>query len=150
MLQVYASCKVGGLNASRLSSTRVEMHVSYSLLYHQTLKKVKILFFLWLSFCLSVFLSWPHLRHMEVPRLGVELELLPLAHTTATATQDPSCTCNLHHSSWQLQILNPLIEARDRTCVLVDTSQIWYLWELLLWHTLHPWPGNFHIPQLWP
>ena len=26
---------------------------------------------------------------MEVPRLGVPLELNPLAYTTATATQDP-------------------------------------------------------------
>ena len=32
-----------------------------------------------------------HLWHMEVPRLGVELELQPLAYTTATATPDPSC-----------------------------------------------------------
>ena len=36
---------------------------------------------------------------MEVPRLGVELELLLLAYTTATATatatQDPSHVCDL-------------------------------------------------------
>ena len=32
--------------------------------------------------------------------------------------------CNLHHSSWQQQILNPLREARDQTCVLTDTSWI--------------------------
>ena len=32
----------------------------------------------------------PHLRHMEVPRLGVELELQLPAYTTATVTQDPS------------------------------------------------------------
>ena len=30
-------------------------------------------------------------RHMEVPRLGVESELRPLAYTMATATPDPSC-----------------------------------------------------------
>ena len=29
-------------------------------------------------------------QHMEVPRLGVELELQLLAYTTATATWDPS------------------------------------------------------------
>ena len=29
-------------------------------------------------------------------------------HTTATATPDPSHICNLHRSSWQHQILNPL------------------------------------------
>ena len=45
------------------------------------------------------------LQHMEVPRLGVELELQLLAYTTATATQDPSHTCDLHHSSQQCWIL---------------------------------------------
>ena len=43
---------------------------------------------------------------MEVPRLGVELELQLPAYTTATATQDLSHVCNLYHSSWQYQILN--------------------------------------------
>ena len=38
--------------------------------------------------------------------------------------RDPSHVCDLHHSSWQRQILNPLIEARDRTCTLVDASQV--------------------------
>ena len=43
-----------------------------------------------------------HLRHMEVPRLGVELEVPRLgpAYTMATATWDPSHVCELHHSSW--------------------------------------------------
>ena len=31
---------------------------------------------------------------------------------------------SLHHSSRQRQILNPLSEARERTCVLMDTRQI--------------------------
>ena len=31
-----------------------------------------------------------HLRHMEVPRLGVELELQLPAYLTATATPDPN------------------------------------------------------------
>ena len=56
---------------------------------------------------------------MEVPRLGVESELQLLAYTTAIATLDPSCVCNLHHSSWQHWILNPLSKARDRTCNLM-------------------------------
>ena len=30
-----------------------------------------------------------HLQHMEVPRLGVKLELQLPAYTTATAMQDP-------------------------------------------------------------
>ena len=57
---------------------------------------------------------------MEVPRLGVKLELQLLAYTTATATPDPSGVFDLPHSSWQCQIPNPLSEARDRTCILMD------------------------------
>ena len=52
---------------------------------------------------------------MEVPGLGVESELQLLAYTTATATPDPSRIFDLHQSSWQCWILNPLSEARDRT-----------------------------------
>ena len=61
---------------------------------------------------------------MEVPQLGVDLELQVLAYTIATATPDPSCICDLHHSLRQCQILNPLSKARDRTCILMDTSWI--------------------------
>ena len=35
---------------------------------------------------------------------------------------------HLHHSSWQCQILNPLSEARDQTCVFMDTSWVHYCW----------------------
>ena len=66
-----------------------------------------------------------------VPRLGVELELQLLAYTTATATQDPSRICDLHHSSWQCQTPNPLSEARDWTCTLMDTSQARYHWATM-------------------
>ena len=41
-----------------------------------------------------------------------------------TATQDPSRICNLHHSSPQHWILNPLSKARDQTHILMDSSQI--------------------------
>ena len=59
---------------------------------------------------------------MEFPRLGVEMELQLLA--TGTATWDPSCVCDLHHSSWQNWILNSLSEARDSTSVFMDTSWV--------------------------
>ena len=36
--------------------------------------------------------------------------------------------CHLNHSSPQCQILNPLSEARVRTCILMDTSQILFHW----------------------
>ena len=52
---------------------------------------------------------------------GVELELQLPAYVTATATQDPSRLCDLHHSLWQHRILNPLSEARDQTHILTDT-----------------------------
>ena len=74
-------------------------------------------------FCLASFLG-PHQWHMEVLGLGVESELQLLAYTTATATLDPSLTCDLHHSEWQCRILNPLSKVRVGTCVLMDASQI--------------------------
>ena len=58
---------------------------------------------------------------MEVPRLGVELELQLPATATAMATWDPSY---IYHSSQQRQILNPLRGARDQTRILVDTDQV--------------------------
>ena len=70
---------------------------------------------------------------MEGPRLGVKSELQLLAYTTATATQDLSHVCSLHHSSRQRRILNPLSKVRDRTCILMDNSFITAepQWELL-------------------
>ena len=75
------------------------------------------------SFLLFCFLG-PHLQHMEVPRLGTESKLQLPAYTTATAAQDLSHACDLHHSSQQCRNHNPLIEARDRTCIPMDTSRI--------------------------
>ena len=81
-------------------------------------------FFLsFLSFSFFFFL-WPHPLHMEVPRLRVQQELQLPAYTTAAAMQDPSCVCDLHHSSQQCQILSPLNEARDRIHNLVVPSQV--------------------------
>ena len=68
-----------------------------------------------------------HLLHMEVTRLGVELELQQPAYATAPATLDLSCVYNLHHSSQQHRILNPLIRARDRTHNLMVPTQIRFL-----------------------
>ena len=59
---------------------------------------------------------------MEVPKLKVKSELQLPAYTTATARQDLSHVCNLHQSSQQLRILNPLSGARDWTRNLMDTN----------------------------
>ena len=40
------------------------------------------------------------------------------------ATPDPSHVCDLHHSSRQCRILNPLSKARDRTHNLMVPSRI--------------------------
>ena len=61
------------------------------------------------------------MQHMEIPRLGVQLELQLLAHATATAMWDPSRIRDLCCSLWKGWILNPLIKARDRTHVSRDT-----------------------------
>ena len=44
--------------------------------------------------------------------------------TTATATPDLSCVCDLHHNSQQRQILNPLSKARDWIRILMDTNRV--------------------------
>ena len=56
---------------------------------------------------------------MEVQRPGVKSELWLLAYAITTAMWDLSHVCNLHHSSQQCQILNPLSDARNLICVLV-------------------------------
>ena len=81
-------------------------------------------FFFFLSFLFFFWFLGPHLWHMEVRRLGVKSELHLLAYTTATSMPDPSCVCNLYHSSQQCRILNLLSKARDQTRILMDTSQV--------------------------
>ena len=63
---------------------------------------------------------------MEVPGQGIESEIELPTYATARATGDLSHVCDPYQSSQQLQILNPLSEAWDRTPILVDTS-----WGLL-------------------
>ena len=65
---------------------------------------------------------------MEIPRLGVQSELQLPAYTIGIAMPNPSHVCDLHHSSQQLWILNPLGEAQDPLGVLMDTSPVCYSW----------------------
>ena len=75
-------------------------------------------------FCFVLLFLGLHLQHREVLRLGFELELQLPAYTTAPATPDLSCICGLHCSLQQCQILNPLREATDRTCILAETVRL--------------------------
>ena len=68
-----------------------------------------------MDFFFSFSFLGPHMQHKEVPRLGVE-------SAAAMAMPDPRHVFDLHHSSWQRWIPNPLIEARDQTCILMETS----------------------------
>ena len=61
----------------------------------------------------------PQLQHMEVPRLGVRLELqLP---TYATSHSNTGSERHLRCSLQQSGMLNPLCEVRDPTRILADT-----------------------------
>ena len=117
-----------------LNFTDSKMHLlpSYFIISHVGLHctsyaVIIICLILYFMFC---FLG-PHLRHMDVPRLGVESELQLLAYTTATATLDLSCVFDLYHSSQHLPILNPLSKARDGTPIPVNTSQVHYPWATM-------------------
>ena len=70
------------------------------------------------------FFLGPHLWHMEFPGLGIKLEVQLPAYTTAIAVPYLSHVCDLLNSLWHCWILNPLSKAMDRTCSLMDTSQV--------------------------
>ena len=92
-------------------------------LCHQACLKFNLILFYCLFFPWKK--SW---QAREVARLGVKSALQLPACARATAMPDLSHVCDLHHSSWQHQILNPLSEARDKTCILMDTGQVCYPW----------------------
>ena len=50
-----------------------------------------------------------------------------LRHSHSNA--DPSHICNLHHSSPQCRILNPLSKARNQTCNLMVPSQVHFCYN---------------------
>ena len=99
-----------------LGKTEIQRFKAYLNSRHkQLIAELGLNFFFFLFLCL-------HLWHKEVPRLGVKQELQLLAYTTATATPDPSHICDQCLRQWQ--ILIPLIKARDRTLILLNTSQV--------------------------
>ena len=85
--------------------------------------------------------SGMHPWHMEFPRLGVESEVQLPAYTTTTETRIQTLVFDLYHSSLQRQILNPLSEVRDRTCILMDASPVCYHWATSRT------PGLFFLPR---
>ena len=75
-----------------------------------------------LFYLFFVFLSFIglHLWHMEVPRLGSNRSCWAFT----SAMWDLSQICNLHHSSRQCWILNPLSNAKDWIHILMDPSWV--------------------------
>ena len=76
-----------------------------------------------LTVLLFSFLSFlgPCAWHMKVPGSGL---IGAVAASLRQSYSNASCVCDLHHSSWQCQILNTLSGARDQTCILMDTGRV--------------------------
>ena len=72
-----------------------------------------------LFFCFS----GPYPGNIEVPRQGI--------YTITTATRDPCHICDLYQSSWQLWNPSPLSQARNWTCIFLDTTQIRVRWAMM-------------------
>ena len=90
---------------------------------------MKLCLFFILFYFILVFLPLlgPLPQHIEVPRLGVSLELRLPAYTTATATQDPSHVCNLHSNAGSLtQGSNPQSHGSSSDSLTTEPR-----WELL-------------------
>ena len=98
-----------------------------SLTCYATREFLLLLLFFFFFFFFFGFLGL-HLWNMEAPRLGVKSELRLPAYATATSTWETKSICNLHHSSGQCWILNPLSKDRDRIHILMDTSRVLYHW----------------------
>ena len=65
--------------------------------------------------CVCLFRAAPEAHGGSQARAQIRAVAAGLCH---------SHICNLYHSSRQRQILNPLSEARDRTCIVTNASQI--------------------------
>ena len=91
--------------------------------------------------------------YVSSPARG-QVEAVAAGLPTATAMWDLSCVFDLHHSSWQHQITNPLSKARDQTHILTDTSQIHFCCATMVIPSTHflnkvlhfvVWFGEFYI-----
>ena len=133
-LLVGFTCKVTRLNAyvvwssdgaGLLGTCWQSRLIVIFVLYFFRICTAWLLFFFFFSFFLG-----PNLQHLEVPRLGVEPELqLPaMATATAIAMPDPSNICNLYLQLTVMPIVKLLSEARDQTCILMDTIWVCYCW----------------------
>ena len=83
---------------------------------------------------------------MEVPRLGVQLELQLPVYTTAPATPDLSHICDPHHSSWQCWILN-LLSVRPGIEPSSSGTLVRFVTDETQWELLGPISKSIYIFQ---
>ena len=83
------------------------------------------LFYFIIYFCFLLFRATPlaYGSSQARGRIGAVAASLH-TYTTDKETQDPNCVCDLHHSSRQSWILNPLSKTRDRSRNLMVPSHI--------------------------
>ena len=95
----------------------------------------------------------PHLRHMDVPGLGVGLELP--AYTTATATPEPCYDLRLTHGSERGQVSNlrphgyqsgSLPLRHNGNSAVFSIFNFFFFWPNL-WHAEAPRPGSNPQPS---
>ena len=94
-----------------------------------------IYLFIYLVFCF--FRAAPMACGNSQARRRIRAVAAGLHHSHSNAGSEP--VCDIQHSSRQHRILNPLSKARDRTCILMVTSQVRYPQS-------HD--GNFILPLL--
>ena len=82
----------------------------------QSIPKARELFFFF------DFFKGPHPMAYRSFQARGGVEAAAEVYAIAIAMRDLSHICNLHHSSCQCWILNPLSGTRDRICILMDTS----------------------------
>ena len=103
-LSVSQSSSLWGRDVKVISWSCYEEYIKLYVWHAVSTQQILALVFIITIIIIICFLG-PHPQHMEVPRLGVEWELQVPAYATATEIPDPSCVCDLHHSSWQCQTL---------------------------------------------
>ena len=92
--------------------------------YTETNKQVFPYFFFQCKKCMLLFFFFLPFRAAPAAYGGSHTRLQLPAYATGTAISNLSHVRDLHHNSRQHQVLNPLSEARDRSCNLEFPSWI--------------------------
>ena len=102
----------------------MQFFICFSPLFCSLLHSLDFLYFYYLFVCLFVafFRAAPAAYGGSKAKGQIRATAADLHHSHSNIRSEP--LCDLHHSSWQCRILNPLSEAGDRTCMVMDPGQI--------------------------